>query len=331
MQLSSDSCTSKIEVIASNDCALSLVSSASIATTASKKTGKGDISSTENIGSKEDAVTLSSRIPVAQATQLQSISDESKGKDKVEHTDEQSSDGWETVEPKGGRSRRNGSKSTEKQSNTPLSPNGRKNKNKAKSRQRTKQKAKEKEVRDIPKRSVETLEEGIVKRGSNTIKALMEERNKRPSSDNKKTEATKITSTKSSLADQNTAQTIPESLSGVSSLPVQTLYGLGNHNSASSSVASSLEAPHATRHKPHIHHDSCKEDDVGYHLLKVCERLSIDMNTFMRRRASALAVRRRERGALLAALQDTVQVCYLILSIVYFCVEITNIFSILLT
>lgn len=89
--------------------------------------------------------------------------------------------------------------------------------------------------------------------------------------------------------------------------PLRTLLGPGNTNSASSSVASSLEAPHATRH--HNHHSDTlnKEGDVGYHLLTVCERLSDDMNTFMRRRALALEVRRRERGMLLASLQDTLQ------------------------
>lgn len=240
------------------------------------------------------------------------------GSGRVEETDE-SSDGWETVETKGGRSRRLAalSKVSEKQSyeatTVPQSPNSRRNKGKSKSRQR-KQKAKDKEPakKEPMKRVVEPLEEGISKRGVNTIKALMEERNKRPSEGKKKTkEPAKQLSGRVSVADQNTAQTIPESLSGVSTAPVQTLVGPGNNNSASSSVASSLEAPHATRHKPHHHHHhSCKEDDVGYHLLKVCERLSADMNTFMRRRASALAVRRRERGALLAALQDTVQVSH---------------------
>ena len=77
--------------------------------------------------------------------------------------------------------------------------------------------------------------------------------------------------------------------------PFQTLLGPGNTNSASSSVASSLEAPHDTRHHKHHHYSLSKEDDVGYHLLMVCERLSDDMNTFRGRRALALEVRRRER------------------------------------
>lgn len=258
---------------------------------------------------------MSSSLPASHVDSKsnESVVSEAKVEAKVEETDDHSSEGWETVEPKGGRSKRNSSakQSNDAQANNvPQSPNvNRKNKGKSKSRQRSKQKAKEKET---PKRTTnETLEDGISKRGANTIKALMEERNKRSSGEIKpNTEVARQVSAKSSVADQNTAQTIPESLSGVSTAPVQTLVGPGNNNSASSSVASSLEAPHATRHKPHHHHDSCKEDDVGYHLLKVCDRLSVDMKTFMRRRASALAVRRRERGVLLAALQDTVQVSF---------------------
>ena len=302
------------------DCAASVVSSVSIATEASKKISKGE--STLTPPSKGDGTKKLStnNMSVSQINSNISGSACVVGGGRVEENDNQSSDGWETVEPKGGRSKRlagSTSKSSDKQSNEPYgnvppSPNaGRRNKGKSKSRQRTKQRAKEK---DAPKRVAETLEEGIVKRGANTIKLLMEERNKRPSVNTKKlTEAPKPpkqVSARSSIADQNTAQTIPESLSGVSSAPVRTLVGPGNNNSASSSVASSLEAPHATRHKPHHHHDSCEGDDVGYHLLKVCERLSSDMNTFMRRRSSTLTLRRRERGALLAALQDTVQVSF---------------------
>lgn len=89
--------------------------------------------------------------------------------------------------------------------------------------------------------------------------------------------------------------------------PLQTLPWPGNTNSASSSVASSLEVPHG-RHL-HRHHSSVSnENDVGYHLLDVCDRLSRDMDVFMGRRAVALCARRQERGALLAALQDTASV-----------------------
>lgn len=90
-----------------------------------------------------------------------------------------------------------------------------------------------------------------------------------------------------------------------SSPPLSTLLGPGNTNSATSSVASSLEAPHTSKHRHH-HHHSCNENDVGYHLLDVCDRLSRDMNVFMARRSLALSARRQERGALLSALQNTV-------------------------
>ena len=87
--------------------------------------------------------------------------------------------------------------------------------------------------------------------------------------------------------------------------PLPTLLSPENANSASSSVASSLEVPHGgNRH----HHSNCSVDtsDVGCHLLDVCDRLSKEMALFMSRRNLALTARRRERGALLAALQDTV-------------------------
>lgn len=170
----------------------------------------------------------------------------------------------------------------------------------------------------------------------------------------------KSSQTLSAVADQSTAQTLPETLSGTSANtqsslateevdnagrapvaladdsssvvdggdeveqtrgkaaanheaesspppPLPTLLGPGNANSATSSVASSLEAPHASSHRHH-HSSGCNENDVGYHLLDVCDRLSRDMNVFMARRALALTARRLERGALLAALQDTVSV-----------------------
>ena len=88
--------------------------------------------------------------------------------------------------------------------------------------------------------------------------------------------------------------------------PLQTLLGPGNTNSASSSVASSLDAPHGSSHRHHHHCSVGNENDVGYHLLDVCDRLSKDMDVFMTRRGDALCARREERGALLSALQDTV-------------------------
>uniref|UniRef100_A0A7S2W0F9 Poly(A) RNA polymerase mitochondrial-like central palm domain-containing protein n=1 Tax=Eucampia antarctica TaxID=49252 RepID=A0A7S2W0F9_9STRA len=89
--------------------------------------------------------------------------------------------------------------------------------------------------------------------------------------------------------------------------PLSTLLGPGNENGASSSVDSSLDAPRASRYRSYRHGLCGKEDDVGYHLLDVCDRLSDDMNSFMHKRSLALNVRRRERGVLLASLQETVQ------------------------
>jgi hypothetical protein len=91
---------------------------------------------------------------------------------------------------------------------------------------------------------------------------------------------------------------------GNRSPPLETLLGPGNTNSASSSVASSLEAPHASKHRHHKF--SSNQNDVGYHLLDVCDRLSRDMNAFMARRAMALSTRRCERNAILVALQESV-------------------------
>ena len=87
--------------------------------------------------------------------------------------------------------------------------------------------------------------------------------------------------------------------------PLPTLLSPANANSANSSVASSLEAP--PRGRTHHHSDTVKDvNDVGYHLLDVCDRLSRDMSLFMSRRALALSARRRERGAILSALQSSV-------------------------
>lgn len=108
----------------------------------------------------------------------------------------------------------------------------------------------------------------------------------------------------SSTLDETTRSRAPSTRKS-SAPPLQTLVGPGHFNSANSSVASSLDAPHA-RYGSHKHNSS-KEGDIGYHLLKICERLSDDMSAFMTRRAIALSSRRRERGALLASLQETVQ------------------------
>ncbi|GAX09922.1 hypothetical protein FisN_11Lh093 [Fistulifera solaris] len=83
--------------------------------------------------------------------------------------------------------------------------------------------------------------------------------------------------------------------------PLPTLLNPDNANSTTSSVASSLEIPSGC----HRHHAGTGDvNDVGYHLLDVCDQLSRDMCLFMSRRALALGARRRERGAILYALQD---------------------------
>jgi len=107
-------------------------------------------------------------------------------------------------------------------------------------------------------------------------------------------------------APQNRARASPARAPGEAAMapPLPTLLSPGNANSANSSVASSLEVPHARRR--HHHNSTADVDDVGYHLLDVCDRLSRDMSLFMSKRGMALNSRRRERGALLAALQDTV-------------------------
>lgn len=87
--------------------------------------------------------------------------------------------------------------------------------------------------------------------------------------------------------------------------PLPTLLSPENANSATSSVASSLEVPH-TSHRHHHSNSAPGNDDVGFHLLDVCDRLSKEMNLFMGRRAQALGARRRERDAIIAALQYTI-------------------------
>ena len=83
--------------------------------------------------------------------------------------------------------------------------------------------------------------------------------------------------------------------------PLPRLLNPEQPNSSTSSVASSLEVP--KRHHASLVDES---DHVGYHVVQVCQRLSTDLKQFMKRRAEALKTRRQERGALLAALQDTV-------------------------
>ena len=94
--------------------------------------------------------------------------------------------------------------------------------------------------------------------------------------------------------------------------PLSTLLGPGTSCSATSSVASSLEAPFSSRFR---HQSISSTEDVGVHLLNVCKQLSEEIDTFMARRSQALDIRRKERSAVLSALQDTLVVskskCYL--------------------
>eukprot|EP00533_Pseudo-nitzschia_delicatissima_P004902 CAMPEP_0116105802 /NCGR_PEP_ID=MMETSP0327-20121206/15254_1 /TAXON_ID=44447 /ORGANISM="Pseudo-nitzschia delicatissima, Strain B596" /LENGTH=1859 /DNA_ID=CAMNT_0003598287 /DNA_START=279 /DNA_END=5858 /DNA_ORIENTATION=- len=84
--------------------------------------------------------------------------------------------------------------------------------------------------------------------------------------------------------------------------PLPTLLNPGNNNSTSSSVASSLDAPHTGHHG---NKSGQSENDVGCHLLDVCAKLSTEIDVFMKRRKDALAIRRHERGLVLAALEKT--------------------------
>uniref|UniRef100_A0A7S4AFL3 Poly(A) RNA polymerase mitochondrial-like central palm domain-containing protein n=1 Tax=Pseudo-nitzschia australis TaxID=44445 RepID=A0A7S4AFL3_9STRA len=89
--------------------------------------------------------------------------------------------------------------------------------------------------------------------------------------------------------------------------PLPTMLSPGNNNSTSSSVASSLDAPHAGHHGNKSHQS---ENDVGCHLLSVCDRLSSEIDVFMKRREVALEVRRHERGLVLAALEKTLSLIW---------------------
>lgn len=109
------------------------------------------------------------------------------------------------------------------------------------------------------------------------------------------------------LKPQLAASTLQAGKEGSAPPPLPTLLSPGSANSASSSVASSLDAPHAGH--PHHHcFSTANENDVGYHLLDVCDRLTREMDVFMTRRSHALNVRRNERGAVLTALQKSLSV-----------------------
>ncbi len=394
--------TKEIASPATADCSVSVVSTTSVASEVSKATKTKDNQQVAVTDDKKSIGKMSKPTADVTLSKVNGVNGVvSSG--RVEEQDQDNNDGWETVEAKGSRGKRgnnNGTKGGNEKSgqanNSQKSSSGsnRKNKNKSKGRNRLKQKDK-----DVVKPTLDSVENNIAKRGANTTKALMEERNKRQSiEDKRKADVNAAGSSKQSsrpatirdavignlsnpqpvrtkpeniiakkdasktasvprkvVADQNTASTFQETFSSASrsfatesirrnspmlptkssndvsdmrendsnssdetstkrtttgrknsAPPLQTLVGPGNLNSSNSSVASSLEAPHATRHSSH--HQKCpKEDDVGYHLLKVCERLSDDMNKFMTSRSVALSTRRRERGALLAALQETVQ------------------------
>lgn len=100
--------------------------------------------------------------------------------------------------------------------------------------------------------------------------------------------------------------------------PLSTLLGPGTSCSATSSVASSLEAPISSRFR---HQSISTTEDVGVHLLNVCKQLSEEIDTFMARRSQALDIRRKERSAVLGALQDT-----LLVSLMYFCFYILELY-----
>jgi len=143
--------------------------------------------------------------------------------------------------------------------------------------------------------------------------------------------------------DQNTAPTLPETLSGVSGATIsnniesEVLVGSnddgiesGNNSSDAidltkkdasdspplltllpgpqnvNSAASSVASSLEAIHTPSGQDQPLTEKDVGYHLLNVCDKLSNDMSKFMSRRSLALTTRRRERGVLLSSLQETV-------------------------
>lgn len=90
----------------------------------------------------------------------------------------------------------------------------------------------------------------------------------------------------------------------VKAFPLPRLLNAENANSTTSSVGSSLEAPHGHSHQS----ASAPIDDnaVGFHLLDVCDRLSKDMALFMKSRGETVSLRRSERAVILGALQESV-------------------------
>ena len=135
-----------------------------------------------------------------------------------------------------------------------------------------------------------------------------EAKNAPPTTPSKKESATPVVETDSKVtsAKEDSCQT-PASTTedDCNTPPLSTLLGPGTSCSASSSVASSLEAPHSSRFR---HQSISATEAVGVHLLNVCKQMSEEIDTFMSRRSLALDVRRKERSAVLGALQDTLVV-----------------------
>jgi hypothetical protein len=116
-----------------------------------------------------------------------------------------------------------------------------------------------------------------------------------------KSDSSSVDETNGTPLSNGRQSTQPKPGTSSDSPPLPTLLNPDNANSTTSSVASSLEIPSGC----HRHHAGTGDvNDVGYHLLDVCDQLSRDMCLFMSRRALALGARRRERGAILYALQD---------------------------
>ena len=121
-----------------------------------------------------------------------------------------------------------------------------------------------------------------------------------------KTKPVPAAGTKEDAAKEDSCQSPPSATEDDRNIPpLSTLLGPGTSCSANSSVASSLEAPHSSRFR---HQSISSTEDVGVHLLNVCKQLSNEIDAFMSRRSLALDIRRKERSAVLGALQDTLLV-----------------------
>lgn len=163
---------------------------------------------------------------------------------------------------------------------------------------------------DVALKNKAEEELAVVKASSdkpNEISALVAVDGSSPSSKDKDKESNIHVTSDNGEAQQRTSVSVTDDEGAPP--PLSTLIGPGNSCSASSSVASSLEAPHSSSNR-FLHQSSSPttEDDVGYHLLNVCGRLSEEITTFMSRRALALDIRRKERDAVLGALGDTLGV-----------------------